>query len=83
MTLVKIASFHSRLEAETIGHALDQFGIPFLVRSDDLAIFGPGHIGHTPQGATLWVPEDRQAEVRELLTCVFEKPKEQEEGKDE
>ena len=67
---VKIARFDTRLEAEAIGHALDQYEIPFLVKSDDIGIFGPGHIMSTPQGASLWVPASRREEVSDLLSCV-------------
>ena len=70
MDFVEIATFGSRLEAETIGHALDQYGIPFLVQSHDVGMFGPGMIGSSPAGARLLVPQDRVDEVRELLNCV-------------
>jgi hypothetical protein len=70
MDFVEIAVLPSRLEAETIGHALDQHDIPFLVQSHDVAIFGPGMTGFTPDGARLLVPADRVDEVRELLNCV-------------
>ncbi|MCB1036989.1 MAG: hypothetical protein KDD47_24390 [Acidobacteria bacterium] len=69
---VEIARFTSRMEAETVGHALDPFGIPFLVQSSDVGIFGPGMTGWTPGGARLMVPEDHQARVEELLTCVVQ-----------
>ncbi len=68
--LVEIARFSSRLEAESLGHALDQYGIPFLVRSDDVGIYGPGMTGWSPQGASLWVAADEADEVRDLLSCV-------------
>lgn len=68
--LVEIARFSSRLEAESIAHALDQYAIPFVVRSDDIGIYGPGMTGWSPQGASLWITADRVDEVRELLSCV-------------
>jgi hypothetical protein len=68
----EIARFSSRLEAEAVGHALDQYDIPFLVQNDDVGIFGPGMVGWTPGGARLLVPTERQAEVAELLTCVVQ-----------
>ena len=68
---VQIARFDTRLEAETIGHALDQYDILFLVKSDDIGIFGPGHVMSTPQGASLWVPASRREEVSDLLSCVI------------
>ncbi len=67
---VKVADFPSRMEAETVGHALDQYGIPFLVRTDDIGIFGPGFIMPSAGGASLWVPAERMPEVTELLACV-------------
>lgn len=70
LQLVEIARFTSRIEAESIGHALDQYGIDFIVRSDDVGMFGPGMTGWSPQGASLWVAAERAAEVRELLSCV-------------
>lgn len=68
--LVEIARFPSRLEAESIGHALDQYDIDFVVRSDDVGMYGPGMIGWSPQGASLWVAADRADRVKELLSCV-------------
>ena len=70
MEYIDIAVLPSRLEAETIGHALDQHEIPFLVKSNDVGVFGPGMTGTTPGGATLLVPKDRVPEVRKLLNCV-------------
>ncbi len=67
---VEIAVFSSRLEAEAIGHALDQYEIPFLVQSHDVGMFGPGMVGTSPAGARLCVPGDRVEEVRELLSCL-------------
>ena len=74
MEFRKVGHFNSRLEAEAIGHALDQYGIPYIVRSEDLGIFGPGHTGATPQGASLWVPDEDLPEVKRLLTCLFQVP---------
>lgn len=70
MEFVELARFSSRLEAETIGHALDQYEIPFLVQSADIGVFGPGMIGTSGLGARLMVPSDRLDEVKELLSCV-------------
>ena len=82
MEFVEIARFGSRLEAETIGHALDQYDIPFLVQSPDIGIFGPGMMGTSPVGAVLCVPEDRVAEVEELLNCVVRPLPDEDEGED-
>ena len=80
MDFKKIAHFNSRLEAETIGHALDQYNIPFLVQSTDIGIFGPGHMGNTTAGADLCVPEDRMDEVARLLDCVVKPPRDDQEA---
>ncbi len=70
MDYVEIARFDSRLEAETIGHALDQYDIPFLIQSPDIGMFGPGFTGRAPGGAGLHVPADRAEEAKELLHCA-------------
>ena len=75
MDFVKIADFSSRLEAETIGHALDQYGIPFLVKSEDIGFFGPTAAGTNIWGASLWVPGDKVEEVKRLISCVVNQPK--------
>lgn len=71
MNLKVVGEFPSRLEAEAIGHALDQYGIPFIVQSADIGMFGPGMTGSSPTGAALLVAEDRVDEARELLHCAL------------
>ena len=70
MGFIQVASFSSRLEAETIAHALDPYNIPFIVKGDDIGLFGTGQSLHVPGGATLWIPENRLEEVARLLDCV-------------
>ncbi len=70
LDLVEIARFPSRLEAETIGHALDQFEIPFIVKGADVGIFGPGMTGVTPEGVGLWVSASNAERVSELIQCA-------------
>ena len=53
MKFVELATFDSRLEAETIGHALDQYDIPFLVQSAGVGMFGMGMVGKSPGAAEL------------------------------
>ena len=74
MPYVRVATFNSRLEAETIGHALDQFGIPFLVQGEDVGMFGMGEGMAVPGGVSLSVPGECLAQVRTLLSCVVERP---------
>ncbi len=66
MDFVKIASFNSRIEAETIGHALDQYEIPHQVKFDDAG----GMLVSMLPGASLWVPEDKAKLARRLLSCI-------------
>ena len=77
MDFVEVARFASRLEAETVGHALDQYDIPFMVKSEDIGYFGPGAEGPTLIGASLCVPEDRVSEVSRLLSCIVKPPPEE------
>ena len=60
------------MEAEAVGHALDQYEIPFLIQGSDIGIFGPGMNGRSPAGVSLQVSEDALEEVKELLHCVLE-----------
>ena len=64
---VEVAKFGSALEAESIGHALDQYDIPFIVKGESV-VFGQGPA--STSGAALWVPRDRADEVAALLSCV-------------
>ena len=79
MKFVEIAAFDSRLEAEAIGHALDQYDIPFLVQSAGVGMFGMGMVGKSPVPVSLCVPDNRLDEVRGLLTCFAEPVDEDEE----
>ena len=82
MDIELVGHFHSRIEAEAIANALSQYDIPTLIRGEDFGIFGPGHSGSTPQGVSLWVPADRLAQVKELMTCLFQ-PESAENGESE
>lgn len=57
MRFVPVAEFRSRFEAELAAQELEVAGIPFIIRSDDEALFGNGL--SSLHGATLLVPEDR------------------------
>jgi hypothetical protein len=67
MDFVQIGMFASRLEAETVGHALDQYGIPFIVKSENIGFCTEGAL---VGGASLWVPDEHVAEVRVLIRCA-------------
>ncbi len=66
MDFIKVASYGSRLEAETIGHALDQYNIPHMVKNEDAG----GMLIDLMPGASLWVPADKAAIVSKLLNCA-------------
>ncbi len=83
MKLVEIARFDSRLEAEAVGHALDQHEIPFLIQGSDIGIFGPGMVGRSPIEVSLQVPESALEEVKRLLDCVVRDPEPEEPDWDE
>lgn len=70
MDFVKVASYRSRLEAETIGHALDQYNIPHLVKNEDAG----GMLVDLMPGASLWVPVDKVSIVAKLLNCAVKPP---------
>ena len=74
MKFVEIARFDNRLEAEAVGHALDQHEIPFLVQGSDIGMFGPGMVGRSPVGVSLQVPEGALEEVKRLLDCLVRVP---------
>jgi hypothetical protein len=74
MEFIEIGRFGSRLEAETVGHALDQYGIPFIVKSENVGVFGPGAEGNLVGGASLWVPDEAADEVRVLIRCAVTPP---------
>ncbi len=70
MDFVKIASFNTRLEAETVGNALDQYGIPHIVKNEDAG----GMLVSIMPGASLWVPSDKVKIVSKLLDCIVQPP---------
>jgi hypothetical protein len=67
MDLVKVASFPSRIEAGIAGGVLESNGITYVIRGDDIGIFGPGHQGASIFGVDLLVGESDVPEARRLL----------------
>ena len=63
MDFVKIANFNNKLEAETVAHALDPLGIPFVIKSDE-GLFGEGGVSDQ---VFLKVPEDKVALAKSAL----------------
>jgi len=65
----EIARFSSRIEAETVAHALDQYEIPYLIQGLD-PMYGLQSFGSSSGGLVLCVPDEAVDEVRKLLNCV-------------
>ena len=61
------------LEVDTIRAALEQEGIPVLVRGFGVGIFGSGFQGPIADGAEVLVPDDALDRAREL---VYSEPNE-------
>jgi hypothetical protein len=70
MKYVTIATFNSRLEAETVAHALDPHGIPYLIQGHDIGMFGAAG-GGIPGGIRLMVPDFVAEQVEAMLDCVI------------
>jgi len=71
MEYVTIATFNSRMEAETVAHALDPHGIPFLIQGHDIGMLGAA--GAVPGGIRLMVPDYAAEQVEAMLECVIRK----------
>jgi hypothetical protein len=67
----EIARFSSRIEAETVAHALDQYDIPYLIQGLD-PMYGMQSYGSATGGLVLCVPDEAVDDVRKLLNCVVE-----------
>lgn len=67
-----LSSYSSSFEAELAMGALEGNGIPAQIRGLEVGIWGPGYAGQTVTGPTVWVPEDRLEEARELRLPFIE-----------
>jgi hypothetical protein len=65
---VGAAEFASRWEAELAAQELELVGIPFIIRSDDQALFGNGL--SSLHGAALLVPAEHLEEARALIAAL-------------
>ena len=54
---------------------MKKYDIPYMVKGDDVGLFGTGQAANIPGGASLWIPRVSVEEVRDLLDCVLKKPK--------
>lgn len=69
--MVKIKNFPNRVFAEQAQQSLEAEGIPSMLQSSDIGMFGPG-IGTTPQGVDLYVPEQFAEKALKILTALFD-----------
>ena len=62
-----LSSYDHGHEADFAEATLGEAGIPVLVKGREAGIWGPGFAGAPSQGLSLWVPEERLADARDLL----------------
>ncbi len=67
ISMIKVASFPSRVEAGIAAGLLETNGIPHSIRADDVGIFGPGHMGSSVLGVDLLVHEEDLSDALQLL----------------
>lgn len=67
---VRLHHFPSRMEAEMIGEILKQAGLPFLIQSEDIGIFGPS-AAPAPGGAGLVVRRTDLDYAKALLSGLI------------
>lgn len=69
-----LATYDYGHEVDFVEARLTEAGIPVLVKGREPGIWGPVFAGATSQGLSLWVPEDRLADARDLLQVNPEAP---------
>lgn len=62
-----VARYTHGYEVDFAESTLQEAGIPVVVRGREAGIWGPGFAGPTSQGLSIWVPEDRLDDARDLL----------------
>ena len=62
-----VTSYEYGHEVDFAEATLTEAGIPVLVKGREAGIWGPGFTGASSQGLSVWVPEERVADARELL----------------
>ena len=65
---VTVATYSTGLEADIARDALETAGIPVLVRSNSVGIFGPSYGGGVPGGIDLRVPSPELERALEALS---------------
>ncbi len=72
MKLKKIKNFPDRMYAERAQQTLAEEGIHSVIQAVDAGFLGAGGAAGLPQGADLYVPEDRAEEALLLLNELFD-----------
>ena len=62
-----VVTYTTTLEADIGRAALEQEGIPVLVKGADVGMFGGAFSGPTAHGVTLYVPAGRVDEARDVI----------------
>jgi len=62
-----VITYTTTFEADVAKAALEQAGIPVLVKGADVGMFGGAFSGPTAHGVTLYVPADRLDDARDIV----------------
>jgi len=63
----KVATYSAQYEADLAVARLEAAGIPVLVKGPTTGIFGPGQMGPTALGLSVFVPADQLLHAKEVL----------------
>jgi len=64
----KVAEVAATYEGDMARQLLEAHGIPVVVLSDRIGVFGPGFVGPSAFGVSILVPSDRADQARRVLT---------------
>ena len=67
-----VVTYTTTFEADVARAALEQAGIPVLVKGADVGMFGGAFSGPTAHGVTLYVPSDRLEEAADIVPPAIE-----------
>lgn len=62
-----VITYTTTFEADVAKAALEQAGIPVLVKGADVGMFGGAFSGPTAHGVTLYVPADRLEDAKDIV----------------
>jgi len=65
--LEAVVTYTTMFEADVAKAALEQAGIPVLVKGADVGMFGGAFSGPTAHGVTLFVPADLLDDARDIV----------------